>query len=134
MVEATEGLENEQSSFSNPSVASSTSQLILKLFRCVTYVTAHSPSLPSLLLHHSSFSNPSVAPSTSQALHQRHLESRPCSKTILSWYKTMNWQGIHCRWMHRLHSQPYTGSGLLPIVKLLYFLPSTSSLSLLATF
>ena len=36
------------SSVSNPSVASATSQLILQPFRCFTYVTAHSPTLPSL--------------------------------------------------------------------------------------
>ena len=69
-------------SFSNPSVASPTSQLILQpfhhftyviahsptllsqsptlqlilqLFRCITYVTAHSPSLLSLLLCHRLF-------------------------------------------------------------------------------
>ena len=78
-------------SFSNPSFASSTSQalhliylalLILQPFRHFTFVTTHSPTLPSLnlvtahsptlpLLHlrHSSFSNPSFASPTSQALH-----------------------------------------------------------------
>ena len=39
------------SSFSNPSVALHTSQLILQPFRCFTYVTAHSPTLLSLLRH-----------------------------------------------------------------------------------
>ena len=59
--EATEGLENEQSlhlrhySFSNPSVALPTSQLILQLFRCFTYVTVHSQTLLSLLLRHKLF-------------------------------------------------------------------------------
>ena len=62
---AAEGLENElwrkwrdgklQSSFSNPSVALPTSQLILQPFRCFTYVTAHSPTLLSLLLRHRLF-------------------------------------------------------------------------------
>ena len=97
VVEATEGLENElwrrwndgsveewaephvltllsphlrQSSFSNPSVASSTSQLILKPFRRFTFVTAHSATLPSLYLRHSSFSNPSIASPTSQIILQ----------------------------------------------------------------
>ena len=64
--EATEGLKNEQSSFSNLSVTSPTSELILQPFRRFTYVTAHSATLPSLYLHHSSFSNPSVASRTSQ--------------------------------------------------------------------
>ena len=87
--EATEGLENELwrrwsdgkvgesahspnfpslllrlSSFSNPSVALPTWKLILQPFRCFTYVTAHSPTLLSLFLHH-------------RALHLRHLASRP---------------------------------------------------------
>ena len=93
------------SSFSNPSIALPTSQLILQPFRRFTYVTARSPTLPLLFLRHSSFSNPSdrftyvtaqsptlpllhlrhnsfskpsFASSTSQALHLRHLESRPC--------------------------------------------------------
>ena len=43
------------SSFSKPSVALSTSQLILQPFRCFTYVTAHSPTLFSLLLRHRLF-------------------------------------------------------------------------------
>ena len=38
------------SSFSNPSVALPTPQLILQSFRCFTYVTARSPTLLSLLL------------------------------------------------------------------------------------
>ena len=45
--EATESMENEQS-----------------------YVTAHSPTVLSLYLHHSSFSNPSVALTTSQLILQ----------------------------------------------------------------
>ena len=57
---AREGLENELCSFSELSVTSPMSQLILILqaFRHFTYVTAHSPSLPSLYLRHNSFSNP----------------------------------------------------------------------------
>ena len=43
------------SSFSNPSVASPASQLILQPFRCFTYVTAHSPTLLLLLLRHKLF-------------------------------------------------------------------------------
>ena len=91
------------SSFSNASAASAksqlilqsfrsshTSQLILQLFRCFSYVTAHSPTLPLLHLRHSSFSNPSVASPMSQlirhpsfhffyvtGLHLLHLASRP---------------------------------------------------------
>ena len=72
------------SSFSNPSLALPTSQLNLQPFRYFTYVTAHSPTLlsllirhsahsptfPSLYLRHSSFSNPSVALPTSQLILQ----------------------------------------------------------------
>ena len=43
------------SSFSNPSLALPTSQLILQPFRCFTYVTTHSPTLLSLLLRHRIF-------------------------------------------------------------------------------
>ena len=57
--EETESLENEQNlrhnSFSNPSVALPTSQLILQSFRCFTYATARSPTLLSLLLRHRFF-------------------------------------------------------------------------------
>ena len=68
-------LENKQSSFfnrslSNLSITSSTSQLILQPFCRFTYVTAHSPTFPSLHLHHSSFSHPSVALPTSQVILQ----------------------------------------------------------------
>ena len=57
-------------SFSNPSVALPTSQLILQPFRHFTYVKTHSPTLPSLYLRHISFSNPSVASPTSQLILQ----------------------------------------------------------------
>ena len=79
------------SSFSNPSLALPMSQLIFEPFCCFTYITDHSPTIPSLfiyvtahsptlpLLHlcHSSFSNPSFASPTSQDFHLRHLASRP---------------------------------------------------------
>ena len=60
---ATEGLETElwrsevteRCSFSNLPVTSPTSQLILLLFRCFTYVTDHSPTFLSLLLRHKLF-------------------------------------------------------------------------------
>ena len=42
-------------SFSNPSVALPTSQLILQPFRCFTYVTTHSPTILSLHLRHRLF-------------------------------------------------------------------------------
>ena len=41
-----------------------------KPFRHFTYITAHSPTLPSLYLHHNSFSNSSVASPTSQFILQ----------------------------------------------------------------
>ena len=61
----------EQSSFSNLSVTSPTSQLILQPFHRFTYVIAHSPTLPSLYPRHSSFSNHSVTSPTSQLILQR---------------------------------------------------------------
>ena len=69
-------LHPRHSSFSNPSVTSPTSQLILQPFRRFTYVTAHSPTPPLLHLRHSSFFNPSFAFPTLQALHLRHLANR----------------------------------------------------------
>ena len=45
-------------------------EVILQPFRCFTYVTAHSQTLPLLHPRHSSFSNPSVASSTSQLILQ----------------------------------------------------------------
>ena len=68
--EVTEMLENDQSSLP-------TSRFILQPFRCFTYVTVHSPTLPLLHLRHSSFSNPSFASLTSQDFHLHHLASRP---------------------------------------------------------
>ena len=46
--EVTESLENEHSSFSNPSVASPTSQLILQTFFRFSYVTGSSPGEPPM--------------------------------------------------------------------------------------
>ena len=45
-------------------------ELILQHFRHFTYVTTHSPTLPSLHLLHSSFSNPSIASPKSQFILQ----------------------------------------------------------------
>ena len=50
-----QSLHLRHSSFSNPSVALPTSQLILQPFRCFTYATAHSATLLSLLLCHKLF-------------------------------------------------------------------------------
>ena len=93
--EVTERLENklcslycrQLCSFSNLPVTSPTSQLILQPFRCFTYVTAHSPTLPLLHLRHSSFSNPSFASPTSQALYLIHLASLPWCLNTNSEYK-----------------------------------------------
>ena len=89
-----QSLHLRRSSFSNPSVALPTSQLVFQTFRCFTYATAHSSTLLPVtsptsqlfsnpfvtFLRHSSFSNPSVASPTSQiilrpfftSLHLRH--------------------------------------------------------------
>ena len=45
-------------------------ELILQPFRHFTYVTTHSPTLPSLYLRHSSFSNPSIDSPTSEFILQ----------------------------------------------------------------
>ena len=72
------GEATEQSSFSNLSVTSPMSQLILQPFLHFTYITCHSPTLLLLHVRHSSFSNSSFAFPTSQALHLHHLVSHPC--------------------------------------------------------
>ena len=81
----------ELCSFSNLSITSPTSQLILQPFWRFTYITAHSPTLLLLHLHHSSFPNPSFASPTSQALHLSHLMSCPwfsvkCSTLIKDFF------------------------------------------------
>ena len=50
------------SSFSNPSVVLPTSQLFRQPFHCFTYVTAHSPTLLSLLLRHRLFTQSPFEP------------------------------------------------------------------------
>ena len=65
------------SAFSNLSVTSPTSQLILQPFRRFTYITAHYPTLLLLHLRHGSFSNPSFASRTPQVLYLIHMASRP---------------------------------------------------------
>ena len=57
-------------SFSNPSVALPTSQLILQPLHHFTYITTDSPTLLSLYLHHSSFWNLSITSPTSQLILQ----------------------------------------------------------------
>ena len=99
------------SSFSNPSAVLLTSQLILKPFRCFTYVigtsptsqlilqsfrrfiyaTVHSTTLPPHHLRHRSFYNPSVASPTSQALHVLHLASGPY---IEGWKNSLWWTSV----------------------------------------
>ena len=48
----------------------SEAELILQPFHHFTYVTTHSPTLPSLYIRHSSLSNPSVASPPSQSILQ----------------------------------------------------------------
>ena len=52
-------------------------ELILQHFRHFTYVTTHSPTLPSFYPRHSSFSNPSVASPTSQYILELILQPYP---------------------------------------------------------
>ena len=68
-------------------------------FRHFTYVTNHSPTLPSLYLRHSSFSNPSFASLTSQALHLRHLASRPCNLKLFFNELVKNYPHYRPRWL-----------------------------------
>ena len=116
--EVTEWLENELCydynyelcSFSNLSVTSPTSQLIviviakliLQPFRHFTHVTTLSPTLPSLYLHHSSFSNPSVASPCSQLI----LQPFCCFTYITAHSPTLLLLHLH----HSSFSNPYFAS------------------------
>ena len=55
ILQAFQSLHLRHNSFSNPSLALSMSQVILQPFHCFTYITAHSPTLLSLLLPHRIF-------------------------------------------------------------------------------
>ena len=101
--------------------------LILQASRRFTYVTALSPTLPSLYVRHSSFSNPSVASPTSQLIlqpffrfsyvtgfHLRHLASRPCLEFLTCQY-------IHKRWFEtnrKLSSRHQKNINLNTILKI----------------
>ena len=54
----------------SPGDVSENPLLILQAFSHFSYVTAHSPTLPSIYLRHSLFSNPPVASPTSQLILQ----------------------------------------------------------------
>ena len=83
-------------SFSNPSVASPTSQLILQPFRRLTYVTAHSPTLLSPHICHSSFSNPFFASPTSQQSSFSNLSiTSPTSQLILQPFRRFTYVTDH---------------------------------------
>ena len=71
---ATEGLENELWRRCSDGKFREWALLKLQLFRHFTYVTTHSPTIPSLSLRHSSFSNHSVASPTSQFIFEPFLQ------------------------------------------------------------
>ena len=96
------------SSFSNLSIASPTSQLILQPFRHLTYVTTHSPTHPSLHLYHSSFSNSSYASPTSQALHCSFYNlsvTSPTSQLTLQPFRCFTYITAHSPTLLLLHVQ-----------------------------
>ena len=81
------------SSFSNSSVASPMSQLILQPLSRFSYITssAHSPTFPSLHLRHNSFYNPSVALPTSQFI----LQPFRCFTYVTVHYPTLPLLHLH---------------------------------------
>ena len=89
-------------SFSNPSVASPTSQLILQPFRRFTYVTTHSPTLPLLYLRHNSFSNPSVASPTSHSFSNPSV-ALPTLQLILQPFRRFTYVITHSPTLQLLH-------------------------------
>ena len=101
-------------SFSNLSVASPTSQLVLlisKPFRRFIYIRTHYPTLLSLHPHHNLFSNPSVASPMSHALHLCHLPSRPWARTPVEpncrYATEINWMLVYYVTMHRNYVLKY---------------------------
>ena len=92
----------ELCSFSNLSITSPTSQLILQPFRHFTYITAHSPTLLLLHLHHSSFSNPFFASPTSQAVSNFSVTS-PTSQLILEPFHRFTYITAHSPTLLLLH-------------------------------
>ena len=96
----------ELCSFSNLSVTSPTSQLILQPFRRFTYVTAHSPIIPLLHLRHNSFFNPSVALPTSQFIRRSFFNLSVTSlrsQLILQPFRRFTYVTVHSPTLPLLH-------------------------------
>ena len=96
----------QQSSFSKFPVTSPTSQLILQPFPRITYVKAHSPTLPSLHLRHSSFSNPAFASPTSQdelCSFSKLSVTSPTSQLILQPFPRFTYDTAHSPTLPLLH-------------------------------
>ena len=105
-------------------------ELILQPFRCFTYVTAHSLTLPSLYLRHSSFSNPSLA------------LPRPMSQLILQPFRCFIYVTAHSPTLpslylcHSSFSKPSVASStsqliLLPFPRFTYVTAHSPTLPLL---
>ena len=86
---------NEHSSFSNFSIPSPTSQLILQPFSSFTYVTTHSPTLPLLHLRHSSFSKPFRRFTYVTAHSPNHSVALPTSQLILQPFSSFTYVTAH---------------------------------------
>ena len=89
-------------SFSNPYIASPTSQLILQQFRRFTYVTAHSTALP--------------------LLHLRHLANRPCP---------YEWRMSQCLILQPLHRFTYVTAHSPTLRRFTYITDHSTTLPLL---
>ena len=87
----------KQSSFSDLYVTSPMSQVILKPFRCFTYITAHSPTLPSLLLHHRHFTYVTwrTAHDLFPYLIQNCMPLLMCSLCFIHWVKLLTHESLH---------------------------------------
>ena len=122
-------------SFSNLSLTSPASQLILQSFSRFTYVTAQFPILPLLHLRHSSFSNPSFASPTLQALHLIHLKlcsfsnlsvTSPMSQLIIQPFRRFTYITAHSATLPLLHlrhssfSNPSFASPTLKVLHLIH--------------
>ena len=107
--------------------------LILQPFRRFTYVTAHSPTFPSLRLRHSSLYNPSFAPLphrsfSNLSLHQRHSSlsntsvASPTSQVIIQAIRHFTYVTSHSSTLPALylrHSSFFNPSVALPTSQLI---------------
>ena len=99
-------------SFSNPSVALPTSQLILQSFRCFTYVTVHSRTLLSLLLPHRIFTYVTWRAAHTK-LSQFRILTRFAASEKKTYFGTSYWNSLRDQSSWIRHCDPLVAQGQL---------------------